>query len=137
MEKSYDLRGRQSGIMRVARFSPLAFIHMLFYRILIFVAFLTAVTLAFYVVTHSASASMLAKILLLITWILFTPQLFSAFKALSLVSTKGRVFGHLNEAFVRARVKGHLLDPAFEALPYAVLTVWVLGFVLLFIAWFS
>lgn len=136
-EEAYDLRGRQSSIIRLARFDLDSFVHMLFYRILVFAALLTAVVLVVNLLLQNIGLTLIAKVLVLIVWILFTPQLFSVFKAVSLVSTNGAVFGHLNEAFVRARVEKKGIYLLYKALPYAAMAFWFGGFVVLLYLWFA
>jgi hypothetical protein len=127
-KKLGETRGGQSRIFRLASFDLEAFIHMLFYRILIFVApaygVLTLVSLLY------PFPPFVLKALTVLLWVLFTPQLFETVKALSLSWSRGMSFGHLNEEYsslVKERYGGGV--KIYSSLPFLVLLLWSVGFV--------
>ncbi len=136
MEKSYDVRGRQSNIFRLARFDIAALFHMLFYRILIFVAPISAAMIAASLLYPNASVLLASRLLILLVWILFTPQLFSAFKAFSLVSSRGAAFGKFSDYFALTQ-KRREVDSVYRIFPYAGIAVWAIAFVVLTVLWFA
>lgn len=127
MKEGYlDTRGRESNIARVGRFDPGALAHMLSYRILIILSIpLGAVLLWGFVAGVGAPV---LDALVVVVWLLATPQLFQSLKALSLISTDGASFGGFDEGYARraAKTRGGRGSPFFDALPYMALVVWVL-----------
>ena len=94
-KKLYDMRGRQANIARLAHFHVEGFIHMLFYRILTFLAVIYGIVLlAFFAYPQ---LSLTVKALTVLVWIFFTPQLYETAKGFTIISTKGLAFGHLSE----------------------------------------
>jgi hypothetical protein len=135
MENSYDIRGRQSNIFRLWRFDKSALAHMLSFRILIFEAPLAAIFLLLSIIFPLSGIVLISRILVLIAWVLFTPQLFDAFKAFSLVSSRGSAFGKFNEYYMKTQ-KRNPNTGLYEALPYIGLIVWMFFFVVLAAMWF-
>jgi hypothetical protein len=133
----YDLRGKQSSILRLWRFDKGALLHMLSNRILMIFALFGAVVLVWDLHSPSLIAGLWSRIVILAIWLLFTPQLFGTFKALSIVSSRGAAFGHLNESFVRVNMKKKSVTFAYRMLPYAAVAVWLLGFAGLVLVWFG
>jgi len=133
----YDLRGRQSSMLRLWRFNRGALLHMLSNRILAFLALIAAVVMIMDLYSPSYLFGEFARIMLLLVWIFFTPQLFAALKAFSLVYSRGGSFGHLNKAFVRASMKSKGIYTVYTALPYVAMAVWLLGFAGLTMVWFG
>ncbi len=123
-------------MLRLKRFYGAAFIHMLFYRILIFVAPITAVFILVGIVSGYPAAIFASRILILASWILFAPQLFAALKAFSLVSSKGTAFGRFSEPFARLRSVGSSGHLVYNALPYVGTLIWTAGFAVIVFAWF-
>jgi hypothetical protein len=135
MEKIvYDFRGKQSSIFRLAKFEPFGLIHALSYRILLFLSLIYGFLLLaslFY-----APLGLTAKYFTIAMWILITPQLFEAVKAFSLVSTHGAAFGKFSEAYsylVSRKRKASFV--IYKALPYLVIAVWAIFFVLMLFWW--
>lgn len=135
MEKSvHDFRGKQTSIFRLAKFQPFGLLHALFYRILIFLAIIYGFLLlaAFFY----PSLALAAKIFTVVMWILITPQLFAALKALSLTSTKGVVFGKFSEAYSYLESKKKKpVYMVYKVLPYFALAIWIIFFVGMLIWW--
>jgi hypothetical protein len=131
---SHDFRGRQGSIFRLGGFDRWGLLHALFYRLLIFASaaygVLLLCSLAYPVLTAAVKATTV------IVWILITPQLFAAIKAFSLASTKGSAFGHFSDAYsetiLKSRKGGFGL---YKALPYAVVAMWAVFFVLMILWW--
>jgi len=133
----YDLRGKQSSILRLWRFDKGALLHMVSNRILMFFALLGIVVLAWDMYSPVYIAGLWARIVILVVWLLFTPQLFGTFKVFSLISSKGAVFGHMNEFFVKTSMKKSRVNFVYRVIPYAAIAVWLLGFVGLALVWFA
>ncbi|HUC38794.1 MAG TPA: hypothetical protein VL944_01550 [Candidatus Acidoferrum sp.] len=137
MEKQiYDSRGRQTSIARLAQFDAEAFIHMLFYRILIIFSILTFAAFVYSYATKLDFA--IFQALFLAVWVLFTPQVFETAKGISLIQTRGFVFGRLNKSYTES-AKNHVgarLAVMYRVIPYAALLVWVIGFAALLYVWF-
>ena len=132
----YDVRGRQSRIFRLFCFDKEGLVHMAFYRIAIFVAVLLAISMVIgliYVNTPFINGS---RVLILILWLLFTPQLFETIKAMSLIASRGIVFGKLNKSFMKYGVHKSRTYLILGALPYVVMLIWAIGFVGLVKLWF-
>jgi hypothetical protein len=135
MDKTtYDFRGKQSNIFRLGKFDVSGLIHTLFYRILIFVAVIYGLLLlasVFY-----SGLGLLVKIVTIIVWILVTPQLFAAIKAFSLVETHGAVFGKFSNSYTNTISKNYKPEyKIYKALPYAVVAVWIVFFVVMLVWW--
>jgi hypothetical protein len=139
MEKiTYDVRGSQSRIFRLLGFDKEAFIHMLFYRILLFVAIITGMAILFYLAFGGTSLLIISDALIAAVWILFTPQLFESAKAFSIISSKGESFGHLNKSFLNSSVirESKAITSLYNTIPYLALVIWVICFFILLFAWF-
>jgi hypothetical protein len=133
-KKVYDFRGKQSNISRLIRFDPEAFVHILFYRLLIPVSIIYGVvllaSLAF------AGLGLVAKTLTIIVWILFTPQVFETAKAISVTGSRGIAFGHLNESYrFILRTRYSKKAGGYSLFPYLILALWVIGFIFAVVWW--
>ncbi len=132
----YELRGRQSNLSRLVHFDKEAYIHMLFYRALIILSVVAgAVFFASYFFNLSTAVF---RAFFMIIWVLFIPQVFESAKGMSVIATRGFVFGHLNKSY-RSTAEKYLKPraaPLFKAFPYAVLAAWLAGLVLLVLTWF-
>ncbi|MCW6160276.1 MAG: hypothetical protein LVQ95_04285 [Candidatus Micrarchaeales archaeon] len=133
-KKLYDMRGRQANIARLAHFHVEGFIHMLFYRILTFLAVIYGIVLlAFFAYPQ---LSLTVKALTVLVWIFFTPQLYETAKGFTIISTKGLAFGHLSEEYrFLMKSKYGKSGGIYHAVPYAVLAVWAAGFVAVLLWW--
>ncbi len=135
-ENSYDVRGRQSLIFRLSRFDREGLIHMVFYRIAVFLALILAASMILSMSYYRTPFTGITKALLLLVWIIFTPQLFETAKAMSLISSRGIVFGKLNNSFMKYGVRKKKTYILLKALPYASLLIWAAGFAVLVKVWF-
>lgn len=133
---SYDVRGSQSRIFRLFCFDKEGLLHMAFYRIAIFVAMLLAASIIISMAYYGTAFTNVTKMLFILMWILFTPQLFETLKAAMVIASDGIVFGHLNPSFVQFAVKKTAADAVFRIVPYAGIMVWALGFIGLVYVWF-
>lgn len=132
--KSYDFRGRVSSLGRVWRFHREAYIHALFYRILIPYSIVYGVVLLAGVFLQALRPAL--RPLTLVEWVLFTPQVYETVKAFSLIASRGQAFGHLNESYLYLVKKRYgAKSGVYVALPYVVLALWVAGFVVAVIWW--
>ncbi len=136
-QDSYDVRGRQSSILRLASFDSEGMIHMLFYRIAIFVALALAISMTAGAVYYGNALNSTSRYLLLALWILFTPQLFETAKAFSIIASHGVVFGRLNESFMKYGAAKEFYYKPLAALPYAAIAVWAIGFAAIAFVWFA
>jgi hypothetical protein len=139
MEKeTYDMRGGQSRIARLWSFYKESYIHMLFYRILIPVAIITAIIFTIQYFYPSQLVALLSKIMFLLVWVLFIPQVFETSKGISIIATNGFVHGRLNKMYLEAAAKyeRHSFGLLYEALPYLAIIVWTAGLVAISALWF-
>ncbi len=134
-ENSYDVRGRQSSIFRLYGFDNEGLVHMVFYRIAVFASLLLAAAIIIGFVYFNQPFTMPAKALVVLVWILFTPQLFETGKAMSIIASRGVVFGMLNESFLKF-IKMKRIYAVYRIIPYLILLVWILGFVGMLWLWF-
>lgn len=134
MKNTYDLRGSQGNILRLASFDKEALLHMLFYRLMVIIAPAAALMMVYRLLLNTASFNLVNTVVLTV-WIVFTPQLFATAKAFSLISSKGVVFGHLNESFLNSRIKKKRIYAVYKAIPYVVLMVWAIGFLAFLVEW--
>jgi hypothetical protein len=129
-----DLRGPQRRIGRLALFYKEAFVHVLFYRILIPIAILYAAAIVVYLAVPGLGV--LAKAFTAVVWVLWTPQVFEVAKGLSLAATRGLAWGHLNEEFAALYRKRYpRATGPWVALPFLALAVWIAGFVVIVVRW--
>ena len=132
-----DVRGKERWIAKLWKFHREAFVHMLFYRILILISFACAIVLILNGLTgHYTSV---AQALILLVWLLITPQLFGMMKVLAIVLTDGIAFGHLEKSYLESidRKIPHAKVDAMTVFPYLVAVVW-LGLLCLFaVVWFA
>jgi hypothetical protein len=134
MAEGYDARGRQRSIFRLAGFDYVALIHMLFYRILVFFAIIAgAAILASLFLSPSSLGMQYAGLLVLGVWILITPQLFEAMRAVGLMLSGGRSSGDLNKSFANFAGGNRPYYAFCRSLPYATLTLWIAGFVIMLV----
>ncbi|MDE1825409.1 MAG: hypothetical protein KGH61_03475 [Candidatus Micrarchaeota archaeon] len=135
MKRTYDLRGRQSSIFRLARFDPEGFLHALIYRILIFLSIVYGLVLLLanqYPQLYLAIAPLTAAV-----WILFTFELFEFIKGIALAQTKGLAFGRFQSTYreVQLRHAPHAQIFAFTIAPYLAVIIWLLGFAAMVMWW--
>lgn len=135
MQKTvYDMRGKPTNISRLASYDAEGFIHMVFYRIAIFVAAAYGILLLLWYVVPGMGFEV--KVATAIMWILFTPQLFETAKGISLTQSGGMAFGHLNEEYKRStRTKYHPIGGVLTAVPYLAILLWAFGFVVMLYWW--
>ena len=124
MEEKWEQRGSQSGIFRMGRFSLFGLVHILFYKVLIFVALVTAALIVYSMAYGTPLVLLAAKISIIAAWILFTPQLFSAIEAFSLVRSRGLAFGKYSEYYMKMAGSGRSAG-IYAYLPYATSAVWI------------
>lgn len=133
--ETFDTRGSETSIGRLLKFDKLAFVHVFFYRVLIFFSFIAAAIALIYFITLNQTAFLAMQVAIVIVWILFTPQLFATAKVLSISMTNGISFGKLNPSFM-STVEKKKSTVFFNILPYVALVIWVAGFVVLLFTWF-
>jgi hypothetical protein len=129
-----DLRGPQSRIGRLLPFSFEAYLHMLTNRIMVFLSLAYAVFIVVYLLVPGLGTAL--KVLTAAVWVLWTPQLFEALKALVLVRSRGLAFGHLNGEFAhlyRTRYGKH--PGPYRLVPFVVLAAWIAAFVVMLVRW--
>lgn len=105
---------------------------MLFFRLLIFVALVCAAAIFLYYLGFIKI--IIVNALIVVVWVLFTPQVFQAARVLSLIQTEGRASDQLNKTFlstVRKRMSSaqKAMYVFYSSFPYAVLVVWIAALV--------
>ena len=105
IKSTYDTRGRQRNVLRLAHFDMEGLAHILSYRILVFLTVITGIVTLYAIVSGFSVWMTAAKILIGIVWLLFGIELYSVYKAFGIISTKGIVFGRLNESFLNSEVR--------------------------------
>jgi len=129
-----DLRGPQRRIGRLVRFSFEGFVHVLFYRIMVPFSILNGLLIAASLLAPGLGAAV--KAVTLVTWVLWTPQLFEVAKGLALAWSRGMAFGRLNPEFAHLYRKRYRKRPGvYLAMPFVVLAVWAAGFVVMIGRW--
>ena len=129
-----DLRGPQSRIGRLLQFYREAWLHMLFYRLMVPLAVLYGLFILAWFLVPGLGRGL--KIFTAVIWVLWTPQFFEVAKGLALARSRGMAFGHLNPEFAHLYRKRYRKRPAaYVAFPYVLLAVWVAGFVVLMARW--
>ncbi|MCL5419547.1 MAG: hypothetical protein M1354_01555 [Candidatus Marsarchaeota archaeon] len=136
-KRTYDLRGRQRSIFRLARFDLEALVHMVFYRLLIFVSIIAGLAILLSLIfPPSAFSASLVKALVLLVWVLIAPQLYKSAEAFAIMASRGLASRHLDRSFVNASGTDKPAYRFYRALPYAVLLFWSAGFVITAMMWF-
>lgn len=127
-KRVYDPRGKMVSLTRLTAFDREAFYHLLSYRAFIIFSIITFI---FFILSLAIdSLTSVWKALLVIVWLLMTSQVYESVKAFALVGSGGRAFGHLNESFVSSMMKKEGGRKWLAKLPYAVVVLWLLGFVI-------
>jgi hypothetical protein len=129
-----DLRGPLRRIGRLVGFYPVAYFHVIIYRIMVPLALVCCAVIAAYLFVPGLGA--LLKIFVAVLWAMWTLQLFRVFKGLALAWSRGMAFGNLNEEFAHLyRMRYKPRAGIYRALPFAFLVVWVCGFAALLVWW--
>ncbi len=130
MEKQvYDVRGRIGSLARLIGFDKAGFIHMVTYRIFIFVAVFTGLLLLYCAAFNPAYFnSAFVKALILLDWLFFTAQVYAASQVLAFILSQGRASEHINKSFINAEDKRKGVDSALRHIPYIITVLWLLGF---------
>jgi len=129
-----DLRGPQSRIGRLLTFFFEGWLHMFTNRIMVFLALVYAAVIVLYLLVPGLGT--LLKVLTAAVWVLWTPQIFEAMKAVILVRTRGLAFGHLNGEFAHLYRKRYHKHPGpYRVLPFLGLAVWAAAFVVMLVRW--
>jgi hypothetical protein len=126
MEKKivYDTRHGESKIKRLLPFHKAAFLHAIFYRILVIVSLLTFIV--FWLSLAFPLLSQWIRYLIVLVWILFIPQVFSLSEGLAMMRSRGVAFGHLNESFVSAIPKKETYE-LYKLFPYFISFLWIVA----------
>jgi lipoprotein signal peptidase len=127
-KRVYDPRGKMVSLTRLTGFDREAFYHLLSYRAFIIFSLITFVV--FILSLAMDSLTEVWRVLLVVVWLLMTSQVYESVKAFALVGSNGRAFGHLNESFMSSMMRKEEGKRWLEKLPYVVLVLWLLGFVI-------
>ncbi len=119
-----DFRGKQSGILRLVPFDKEAFVHMLFYRILIVLGFFTGIICIFGLLYNTALLIKISEFFIIIDGILFTPQLYSIVKVFAISLTNGTASGDMNNSFIVSANINQNYFKVFRATGYIVVLAW-------------
>ena len=136
-QNSYDVRGSQSRVLRLLNFDREGLIHMMFYRVAVFSAIVLAASMVIGFIDNGTPFINLTGTMLVITWILFTPQVFETSKAMSIIASRGIVFGRLNESFLKYGAPKSRLNIIYSAFPYMAIAIWAIGFACVIWLWFA
>ncbi len=134
-KRIYDVRGKQSRILRLIRSDLEGFIHMLFYRLAIIVSFFAALSIALGIFSVGNPLTPLSEKLIFIMGILMISQIFEFAKGFVVMITGGAVFGRLNRSFLKYGVKPHAVYRLYKLVPYIVTIVWVIILIWLGVMW--
>lgn len=133
MKKTFDVRERHGIIVRLARFDREGFVHMVSYRVMVFLAVIYGIAVFLSLLYPLAPE---VFVLTVLVWIFFTPQVYETAKSFALISSRGLAFGHLSEEYkFIVKTKYKKSGSAFMLIPYLVMLVWVIGFVFLLLWW--
>ena len=135
IKHTYDVRGRQSRIFRLYCSDKEGLLHMLSYRLAIIFAFITIGSMIWSIYAAGTPLTLLSERFIIVLGILFIPQLFESTKALSLIASRGIVFGMLNPSFLQFGVKRHRIYQLYKLIPYIVTVVWLVGLIWLEVLW--
>ncbi len=130
----YDYRGGWGRLDRQLAFNDYAFVHLLFFRILVIVAIATFAVFAaglFFQVLVAYT-----RYLIIAVWVLFTPQLFEVVKGLAMIGSGGVEYGHLDSSFLFTKHESEAARIEYKVLPYIVLSFWIGGLATLIFMWF-
>lgn len=132
-----DMRDGQKRISRLSRFYVVAFVHMLFNRILAFYSIIYGAIMLYYLL-FSSPAYLIAKVATAIFWVLITPQFFETVKGLSMSWSRGMVFGRLNDEYIsliRKRYGSSFKVSVYMMIPYVAILLWSMAFVFMVVFW--
>ena len=133
-KKTFDMRGKTINIARLASFDSEGFIHMVFYRLLIFYSIIYGIIV--FLSFLYLEVAVYLKLATIILWVLFTPQVYETAKGFSLIGTKGIAFGHLSREHLYVMKhrykKGMSVFPTVTALAFM---LWLIGFIVMLIWW--
>lgn len=133
-KKTFDMRGKQSNIARLSHFHAEGFVHMLFYRVMIFLSiFYGLVVLLSFQYPYLGFA---VKPLTVLVWFFFTPQVYETAKGFALIQSKGLALGHLSEEYTTMMKNKYKKGGGiYQIVPYVTLTVWAIGFIAMLFWW--
>ncbi len=129
IKSTYDMRGRQRNVLRLLHFDREGLAHIIAYRILVSLCIITGIVAIYSLLSGSIFFLGLTKALFAIVWLLFGIELYSVYKAFGIISTKGVVFGRLNESFVNSEIKKSNWQGLVKAGAPMLLVVWYALFV--------
>jgi hypothetical protein len=124
IKSTYDTRGRQRNVLRLAHFDREGLAHIISYRILAFLTIITGIVVLYAILSDSSIWMTAAKILIGIVWLLFGIELYSVYKAFGIIATKGIVFGRLNESFLNSEVRERRWYGLIRAAGPVLIIVW-------------
>ena len=124
IKSTYDTRGRQRNVLRLAHFDREGLAHIISYRILAFLTIITGIVVLYAILSDSSIWMTTAKILIGIVWLLFGIELYSVYKAFGIIATKGIVFGRLNESFLNSEVRERRWYGLIRAAGPVLIIVW-------------
>lgn len=130
MEKqTYDVRGRITMLGRLWPFDKEGFLHMVTFRIFVFVGIATGIVLLYAAIFNPGFMnSMLVKALVLLVWLFFTAQIYAASWVLAFMLSKGRASENINKSFVDSPERKSIINDLLKFVPYTITTVWLIGF---------
>lgn len=126
---TYDTRGRQRNVLRLAAFDREGLAHIITYRLLAVLSIITGAFIFMDIYFGGGPLSLITRALILIVWLLFGIELYSTYKAFAIIVTKGVAFGRLDKSFLDSQVKAGRAYSFFEPAGFVMLAAWYLLFV--------
>lgn len=133
-KKTFDMRGSQTNILRLAAFDKEGFIHMVFYRILMPYSVIFGIV----VLTSYFNSNLIQYIkpMTILMWVLFTPTAYETVKGFALIITGGLSSKHLSEGYVSImKNKYHKQAGILGYVPQFAMLLWLIGFILMVMYW--
>ena len=124
-KEPFDVRGRETNLLKSLNYDKEAFVHLASFRILIIVSILISAMIFANILLGAFGNYIKAAIVL--AWILITPQLYEVMKAFSLIASGGFAFGKMNKSFLDT-VKEKTNKPSYKilvAFPVFGMIIWI------------
>ncbi len=130
--EAVDFRGKQKNILRLWKFDKLAFIHMLFYRVLVILGLITGIITIIALYYNNSFLILFSESLIVICSILFIPHFYFIFKVFEIGLSNGAASGNMNESFLVSSKLKKWYFGFFKYGNYLAIIIWVI-FIILFI----
>ncbi len=121
----FDVRGREINLLKTLNYDKEAFLHLASFRILIVISLFMSVMLFANILFGSFGGYI--KAIIVLAWLLITPQLYEVMKAFSLIMSGGFAFGKMNKSFLDT-MKEKTSKPSYNilvAFPAIGMIIWI------------